>query len=102
MQGVTATSSLQALFERLVRRSGNRLLLSAYSWVNGQLRILRDLETGLFDDHEAEAQALLTLAGREATAALRQGLKTYHDRRIQAAPILALEAAAQTGPPRPS
>lgn len=99
--GASATSSLEVLFERLVRRSGNGLLLAAYAWVSGQLRILKDLETRLFDDHEAEARALLTLAGREATAALREALETYHDRRVQAAPILALEAAAQRGPGGP-
>lgn len=101
LQGANATSSLEVLFERLVRRSGNGLLLAAYAWVSGQLQILKDLEMRLFADHEAEARALLTLAGRGTTAALQQALETYHDRRVQAAPILALEAAAQRGPAGP-
>lgn len=98
LQGGSAAGALHDLFGRLVGRSGNALLIKAYGLVSGQLRILRDVENRLFDDQEAEAEALLTLARDEAGADLRQALKAYHDRRIQAAAILALEASERTGP----
>jgi DNA-binding FadR family transcriptional regulator len=86
-------AALEALFDRIVRRAGNGMLTAAHERVSGQLRRFRDAEARMFADLEAEAGALLALAAEEANGALRQALGAYHDRRVQAASILALDAA---------
>lgn len=96
-------SSLQGLFDRLVRQSGNAVLIAAHGQVTRQLRLFQDVEARLFRDLEEEAQALLTLARRDDDGAFRAALSDYHDRRTCAAVLLALEAgrSGESRPPDP-
>lgn len=86
-------SELHALFDELVRRTGNGALRRAYERVRAQLRQLEDAERRMFEDAEAEADRLLNLATEDRNGELRAALRDYHDRRGDAAAILSLGAA---------
>ncbi|WP_313002530.1 hypothetical protein [Brevundimonas sp.] len=76
-----------------VRRAGNAALVDAYVRVCRQLIQLEPAERRLFPDHQEEERAVSGLfeAGGDALA---EGLALYHRRRIEAAPLLILEAEA--------
>lgn len=81
-----------------VKRTGNAALVDAYQRVCSHLVQLASAERRLFRDFEEEARGLLSLfeqsrSGNELLAALAG----YHHRRIEAAPLLILEAEAERG-----
>ena len=76
-----------------VRRAGNAALIDAYVRVCRQLIQLEPAERSLFPDYQEEERSLAGLfaVGGEGLA---DGLMRYHRRRIEAAPLLILEAEA--------
>ncbi|MEH6664495.1 MAG: GntR family transcriptional regulator [Brevundimonas sp.] len=97
-RGGAAVDGLHALFDALVRRTGNAALVEAHGRVAGQLRQFREAERRVFADVDAEADRLLVMAAAERNGDLRAGLGAYHERRVEAAAILALDAARRAGP----
>lgn len=86
-----------SLFESVVRRTGNRALLTAFRRVDGQLRQFRDAEARIFRDVPAEAERLFQLAEEEVNGALRKALHDHHQRRSRAAALLSLEVMRRSG-----
>lgn len=76
---------------RAVKRSGNAALVDAYQRVYRQLVQLAPAERRLFKDFEAERGAIVQLFETWG-GDLPKALLTYHQRRIEAAPLLILEA----------
>lgn len=79
---------------RAVRGTGNATLIDAYVRVNSQLAQLAGAERRLFGDLDVEAARIIDLFGRAAGSGLREALTAYHQRRIDAAPLLVVEAEA--------
>jgi len=96
-------SGLQAVdhMHRLVQGTGNGALVAAYDQVCSQLAQLAGSERRVFRDYDAEGVALSRLFLTSSRPALREALVAYHQRRIDAAPLLILEADARRDPPRP-
>lgn len=90
---------------RAVRSTGNGSLIDAYLRVCRQLVQLASAERRLFRDFDAEAAALAALFeapdGARLPESLPEGLTAFHRRRVEAAPLLVLEAEAERGAPRP-
>ncbi len=82
---------------RAVRRSGNAALVDAYQRVSRGLIILDPAERRLFKDFDAERRAIVELF-EVSSGELLDALRAYHHRRIEAAPLLILEAEAGWGP----
>lgn len=80
--------ALQILFERLVRRSGNPVLTSAFDRVGRQMAVIARAERRVFTDLEAEARAILGDSG----ASLRDRIGVWHRVRMDSAALLMLEA----------
>jgi len=81
---------------RAVRRSGNAALVDAYLRVSRRLIILEAAERRLFKDLDAEHRAIMQLF-EDSSEGLPDALRAYHYRRIDAAPLLILEAEAGWG-----
>ncbi len=79
---------------RAVRSTGNAALADAYQRVCRQLVQLEAAERRLFQDREAEQKAIVRLF-ESSDAGLPEALAAYHRRRIEAAPLLILEAEAE-------
>jgi hypothetical protein len=82
---------------RAVQSTGNAALSDAFQRVCRQLIQLTSAERRLFKDLHAEQQALIGLF-ETSGADLPEALAAYHQRRIEAAPLLILEAEAERGP----
>ena len=85
---------------RTVKMTGNAALVDAYQRVCSQLLQLRTAELRLFGDLEEEASRVLGWFDQPRAAArsgLVEALTAYHLRRIDAAPLLMLEAEAGRG-----
>lgn len=90
-------SHQQALHDQMVRAvrgTGNGALVEAYDRVSSLLAQLAVAEQRLFQDLEAEAQAIVTLFEAPAGSGLPEALAAYHQRRIDAAALLVVEAEA--------
>jgi len=77
--------------------TGNAALVDAYQRVCSQLIQLQAAERRLFGDLEEEAGRIMRRFDQPRSAAragLVEALTTYHLRRIDAAPLLMLEAEA--------
>ncbi len=82
---------------RAVKRTGNAALVDAYQRVCSQLIQLQAAEERLFGDIVDEAGRIVLQFDQPRVAAdvsLDEALATYHRRRIEAAPLLMLEAEA--------
>lgn len=96
-----ASRGLDAAMLRSVRGTGNAALVDAYVRVCRQLIQLVPAEVRLFPDLAAEEAALVGLF-ESADDGLPRALDRYHLRRIEAAPLLILEAeAARTATDEP-
>jgi len=84
---------LDAAMLRAVRGNGNAALIDAYVRVCRQLIQLGPAEVRLFPDLLEEEAALVRLFD-SAHDDLADALEQYHRRRIEAAPLLVLEAEA--------
>jgi len=80
--------------ERLVQSSGSLALFDAFRRVTSLLAMLDGAEQRVFDDLDAEAANISALLAEADGEALRGALTLYHERRMEAAPLLVLEAAA--------
>lgn len=83
--------------DRLVRGAGNPVLAQAFERVGRQLLPLDKAEGRLFHDRDAEASGILHLHDAGSAPALRLALVAYHQRRMDAAPLLVLDLAAERG-----
>lgn len=88
---------LAGQLDRMVRGAGNSVLAEAFGRVGRQLLPLVEAERRLFLDREAEATAILHLYDVGSVPALRLALTAYHQRRMDAAPLLVLDLAAERG-----
>lgn len=84
--------------ERLVQSSGSDALFDAFQRVSFRLALLGGAEERVFDDLDAEAAGISTLLAEADGEALWAALTRYHERRMDAAPLLVLEAAAGRPP----
>lgn len=85
--------------DRVVRGTGNQVLAEAFDRVGRQLRPLEAAERRIFRDRDAEAAAILRLSDAGSTPALRQALVAYHQRRMEAAPLLVLDVVGDRRDP---
>lgn len=92
--GGTAADRLLATWRWRVRALGDASLHAVFEAVQGRLVRFAAAEARLFPDVEAEAEALLALPAGASAAAI----ETYHERRILAAPMLALSAESDSAP----
>lgn len=83
--------------DRIVRGAGNPVLAEAFERVGRQLLPLVGAERRLFHDRDAEATAILQQYDAGSGPALRLALAAYHQRRMDAAPLLVLDLAAERG-----
>lgn len=79
---------------RVVRGAGNQVLADAFERVGRQLLPLAQAEHRILRDRDAEATSILRIADACSMPALRQALVAYHQRRIDAAPLLVLDISA--------
>lgn len=89
-----AQRALPALMLRAVKGTGNAALIDAYQRVCRQLIQLSSAETRLFPDLDAEEAAVVRLF-ESADDGLPEALTHYHHKRMEAAPLLILEAEAE-------
>lgn len=85
---------------RAVKRTGNAALVDAYQRVCSQLVHLEAAETRLFGDMEEETSRIIDQFGQPwavSASSLVEALTAYHQRRIEAAPLLMLEVEAGRG-----
>ena len=87
------------LMLRAVKGTGNDALVDAYQRVNSQLLQLAPAERRLFRDLDDEAAEIVRLFEAAPGHGLPEAIAAYHQRRIDAAPLLVLEAEAQRDPP---
>lgn len=92
--GAKPAQELADQMRRAVRGTGNATLIDAYERVCSQLRPVADAERVLFADLDLEATTLVGLFRKPACSGLREALSLYHQRRIEAAPLLIVEAEA--------
>lgn len=85
---------------RAVRSTGNGSLIDAHLRVCRQLVQLASAERRLFKDFDEEAADLAALFEAPNGTGLPEALTAYHRRRIEAGPLLVLEAEAERGAPR--
>ncbi|MDQ8027459.1 MAG: hypothetical protein REJ23_01940 [Brevundimonas sp.] len=91
--------SVQELFDRLVRETGNRALVETFRRVNAQLRMLGDAEARVFADAEPEALALARLGVAGSRIQLAAAIEAYHRRRMENAAVLVLAVERRGTPP---
>ncbi len=84
---------------RAVKGTGNAALVDAYERVASQLMLLGPAERRLFQDADTEAAELVRLFEAPPGSGLPETIAAYHQRRIEAAPMLVLELEAQREPP---
>jgi hypothetical protein len=94
--GVQAGRALPGLMLRAVKRTGNAALIDAYQRVCSQLIQLAPAEVRLFPDLDSEEADVVRLF-ETADDGLAEALTLYHHRRMEAAPLLILEAEAVRG-----
>lgn len=94
--GVLVGRDLAALMLRAVKGTGNAALIDAFQRVCSQLIQLSSAEARLFPDLDREEAELMRLF-EDADAGLVDALTLYHHRRMEAAPLLILEAEAERG-----
>lgn len=93
----TGHLDLAAHMLRAVRETGSAALVDAYQRVNSQLVQLAQAERRVFKDLDAETAAIVSLFEGAPGAGLPQALALYHHRRMDAAPLLIMEAEAGRG-----
>lgn len=86
--------ALHAHMVRAVRGTGNGALVEAFERVSSLLAQLAVAEHRLFEDLEAEAKAIVSLFEAPPGSGLPEALAAYHQRRIEAAALLVVEAEA--------
>lgn len=79
----------------LVRSAGNQVLFNAFERIGRQLLSLASAERKLFPDLAEEAFAVARLFEGGSLPPLRMALVGYHQRRMDAAPLLILEREAE-------
>lgn len=94
--GVQAGRDLPGLMLRAVKGTGNAALIDAYQRVCSQLIQLSPAEARLFPDLDSEEADVVRLF-ETADDGLAETLTRYHHRRMEAAPLLILEAEAVRG-----
>ncbi len=87
---------LAAHLLRAVKSTGSAALVDAYQRVCRQLAQLSSAERRLFRDLDSEEDVLAALF-EDPASDLVPALVAYHQRRIEAAPLLILEAEAERG-----
>jgi len=80
---------------RYVRSTGSATLIDAYLRVSRLLLPLAAAERRLFSDLDDEEAALKPVFSTAVTSDSLEALSAYHQRRIEAAPLLILEAEAE-------
>ena len=85
--------------DRIVRGAGNQVLAEAFERVARQLLPLAQAEQRILHDREAEAVSILQLADSGSMPELRQALVAYHQRRMDAAPLLVLDVSGERRDP---
>lgn len=88
---------LAGRLDRMVCGAGSPALAEAFGRVGRQLLPLAEAERRLFHDREEEATAILQLYDAGSAPALRLALAAYHQRRMEAAPLLVLDLVAERG-----
>nr|WP_303694512.1 GntR family transcriptional regulator [Brevundimonas subvibrioides] len=86
--------SLAEQMLRAVRSTGNAAMVDAYQRVNSQLVQFAGVERQVFGNVDEEADALVRLFKQSTSSDLVEALAVYHNRRMDAAPLLILEAEA--------
>lgn len=86
---------------RAVRGTGNSALVEAYRRVDSQLVQLAGAERRIFSDVDQETSDLLRLFDSPPGSGLKEALTAYHRRRMDAAPLLVIEAEAGRDRPPP-
>ena len=84
---------------RAIQGTGNAALVDAYQRVTSQLAPLVAAEGRLFIDQESEAAAIVALFETAPRSGLPEALAAYHERRIEAAALLIIEAEADRSRP---
>ncbi|OYX58017.1 MAG: hypothetical protein B7Y86_03105 [Brevundimonas subvibrioides] len=69
-------------------------MVDAYQRVNSQLVQFAGVERQVFGNVDEEADALVRLFKQSTSSDLVEALAVYHNRRMDAAPLLILEAEA--------
>jgi hypothetical protein len=90
----SADEALRDHMFRAVRGTGNAALIDAYQRVSSQLAQIVAAEARLFNDVEAEAAAIVALFEGPPGSGLPEALAAYHQRRIESAALLVVEADA--------
>lgn len=93
-----ARAMLHRDLDRLVQSSGSDALLDAFRRVSSRLAQIRGAEEQVFADLDDEAAGISTLLAQADIQALEAALSRYHHRRMEAAALLVLEAAAGSPP----
>lgn len=96
-----ARAMLHRDLDRLVQSSGSDALLDAFRRVSSRLAQIRGAEEQVFADLDDEAAGISTLLAQADIQALEAALSRYHHRRMEAAALLVLEAAAGFPPHAP-
>jgi DNA-binding FadR family transcriptional regulator len=91
--------AVQALFDRLVRETGNRALVETFRRVDAPLRMLGGAEARVFADSDEEAAALARIGAAGSRIQLATAIERYHRRRIDSAALLVLDVERRG--PRP-
>ena len=92
-----APAVLRTRLERLVESGGSAAVLDAYRRVSARLARFAVAEARVFEDVAAEAEGLAERFDDGDVEGLWSALSIYHHRRMDAAPLLVLEAG--TPPP---
>jgi len=79
---------------RAVRGTGNAAVVDAYLRVRSQLEPVTVAEAQLFDDLSKEAATIVALFEAPPGSGLPEALQAYHQRRMDAAALLVMEAGA--------
>lgn len=89
------TAALRTRLDRLVESGGSTAVLDAYRRVSARLVRFAVAEGRVFEDVRAEAEGLSARFAEGDAEGLWSGLSLYHHRRMDAAPLLVLEAGAR-------
>ena len=93
--GETPRRSLEDHMTRAVRSTGNAALVDAFVRVCRQLVQLAPAERRLFNDFDEESERIAGLFARTRDDGLSAGVQAYHQRRMDAAALLVLEAEVE-------
>lgn len=91
--------ALRRRLDRMVESGGSAALLDAYRRVSERLFRFAAAEGRVFDDADAEAENILRRYDEGAMEGVWVALAAYHHRRMDAAPLLVLEAATPSSDP---